>query len=149
MRAVVQRVLDASVQVGAEEVARIGSGLVVLVGVGALDTEADARYVADKLAGLRIFDDDQGRLNLSVQDVQGCILLISQFTLYGDCRKGRRPSFTDAAEPARAEALYLMLTEELRQRGLAVQTGGFQASMRVALVNDGPVTVLLDSGKVF
>jgi len=135
------------VSVDGDSVARIGAGLLVLTGVGAGDGDEDARYMAGKIAGLRIFDDADGRMNLSVTDVGGAVLVVSQFTLYGDCRKGRRPSFTEAADPARAEELYLKLTDELRACGLAVQTGRFQAHMRVSLVNDGPVTVLVDSRK--
>ena len=148
MKAVVQRVAGASVQVGTEEVARIGHGLLVLLGVGARDTEADAKYIADKVAALRIFDDQQGKMNLSVTDVGGAVLVISQFTLYGDCRKGRRPSFTNAAEPAKAKALYEAVVEKLLARGLAVQPGRFQAAMQVSLVNDGPVTLQLDSSRM-
>ena len=144
-----QRVTEACVTVDGRQVARIARGLLVLVGVGAQDTEEDARFLAGKTAGLRIFEDDQGKLNLSVLDVGGSVLLVSQFTLYGDCRKGRRPSFTDAAEAAKAEALYLLLADELRALGLTVQTGLFQAHMQVQLVNDGPVTLLLDSSKAF
>jgi len=145
----VQRVTEACVTVDGRQVANIGRGLLVLVGVGAQDTEEDARFLAGKTAGLRIFEDDQGKLNLSVLDVGGSVLLVSQFTLYGDCRKGRRPSFTDAAEAAKAEAFYLLLADELRAQGLTVQTGLFQAHMQVQLVNDGPVTLLLDSSKAF
>lgn len=144
-----QRVTEACVTVDGRQVANIGRGLLVLVGVGAQDTEEDARFLAGKTAGLRIFEDDQGKLNLSVLDVGGSVLLVSQFTLYGDCRKGRRPSFTDAAEAAKAEAFYLLLADELRAQGLTVQTGLFQAHMQVQLVNDGPVTLLLDSSKAF
>ncbi len=147
MRSVVQRAAEANVRVGSEQIARIGHGLVVLVGVGAEDVEKDATYMAGKIAGLRIFDDHQGKMNLSVTDVGGSILLVSQFTLYGNCRKGRRPSFTAAAEPAKAEGLYLKLAENLRRLGLPVQTGRFGAVMQVCLVNDGPVTLLLDSRK--
>ena len=147
MRAVVQRVREAGVRVAGRQIARIGTGLLVLVGVGAQDAEDDVRYLAAKLAGLRVFDDEQGKMNLSAAEVGGEVLLVSQFTLYGDCRKGRRPSFTAAAEPSKAEALYLALAERLRGRGLPVQTGLFQAVMEVWLVNDGPVTLLLDSAR--
>jgi len=140
-------VREAGVRVAGRQIARIGTGLLVLVGVGAEDAEEDVRYLAGKLAGLRVFDDEQGKMNLSADEVGGEVLLVSQFTLYGDCRKGRRPSFTAAAEPSKAEALYLALAERLRGRGLPVQTGRFQAAMEVWLVNDGPVTLLLDSAK--
>ena len=147
MRAVIQRVTEASVRVDSQEIARIGPGLVVLLGVGAQDAEADAEYMASKISGLRIFDDGQGNMNLSVMDVGGAVLVISQFTLYGDCRKGRRPSFTRAAEPEKAQALYETVMERLRASGIAVQPGRFQAAMRVSLVNDGPVTIQLDSSR--
>jgi D-tyrosyl-tRNA(Tyr) deacylase len=147
VRAVIQRVTEASVRVGAEEVARIGAGLVVLLGVGVEDTERDAQYIATKVSGLRIFDDAQGKMNLSAGDVGGAVLLVSQFTLYGDCRKGRRPSFTEAAGPEKAESLYQAVADRLRARGLLVEQGRFQASMQVSLVNDGPVTLLLDSAR--
>jgi D-tyrosyl-tRNA(Tyr) deacylase len=130
-------------------VGAIGKGLLVLLGVGEGDEEEDAHYIAGKLAGLRIFDDDQGRLNLSVQDVGGRVLLVSQFTLYGDCRKGRRPSFTRAAAPEKAESLYEEVAARLRDAGVEVETGRFQAEMAVSLTNDGPVTILLDSEKEF
>ena len=129
--------------------AQIGPGLLVLLGVGGGDEEADAQYLAGKIAGLRIFGDHQGRLNLSVLDCGGSVLLVSQFTLYGDCRKGRRPSFTRAAAPEAANRLYELTAQELRGRGLEVQTGRFQEEMEVALVNDGPVTLILHSGKEF
>lgn len=149
MRAVVQRVSQASVTVQGCTVAEIGSGLLVLLGVGEGDSERDAEYLAGKIAGLRIFDDSQGRLNLSVAECGGAVLLVSQFTLCGDCRKGRRPSFTRAAAPQEAERLYELVAEKLRNGGLAVQTGRFQQEMEVALVNHGPVTLLLDSEKTF
>jgi len=149
MRAVVQRVSRGCVRVDGQEVAGIGRGFVVLLGVATTDQEADARYLADKVACLRIFEDGQGKMNLAIQDVGGSVLVVSQFTLYGDCRKGRRPSFTDAAPPDRAEALYLKFADLLRACGLRVQTGRFQALMQVELVNDGPVTLLLDSAKAF
>ena len=128
-----------------QDVALIGRGLLVLLGVGAEDTQQDVNYIAAKIAGLRIFDDKQGKMNLSLGEVGGQVLLVSQFTLYGDCRKGRRPSFTDAAEPARAESLYLAVARELQERGIPVKTGRFGALMQVQLVNDGPVTLLLES----
>jgi D-tyrosyl-tRNA(Tyr) deacylase len=149
MRAVVQRVSEASVRVEGRTVGRIGSGLAVLLGVAPQDGEAEADYMAGKIAGLRIFADPDGRMNLSVGDCGGEVLLVSQFTLYGDCRKGRRPSFTGAAGPEEAEALYRLTARKLQERGLSVETGVFQAHMEVALVNDGPVTVLLDSEKAF
>ncbi|HEX3031029.1 MAG TPA: D-aminoacyl-tRNA deacylase [Bacillota bacterium] len=149
MRAVVQRVSRGKVTVADEVVGAIGPGLLVLVGVGTEDTEADVRYMGDKLIGLRIFEDNEGKMNLSVSETGGEILLISQFTLYGDCRKGRRPGFSDAAPPDAANRLYLGLVEYLRTKGLVVATGRFQADMAVELVNDGPVTLLLDSRKSF
>jgi len=149
MRAVVQRVLEASVTVAGRTVAEIGHGLAVLLGVGEGDGEAEAKYMAAKIAGLRVFEDGAGKMNLSVVDCRGAVLLVSQFTLYGDCRKGRRPSFTRAAAPEAAERLYGLVAEELRARGLEVQTGVFQEHMAVALVNDGPVTLLLDSDRTF
>jgi len=149
VRAVVQRVSSAEVTVGGRQVGAIGPGMLVLLGVGEGDEEEDAHYVAGKVARLRIFDDEEGRLNLSVQDVGGQVLLVSQFTLYGDCRKGRRPSFTRAADPEKAERLYKAVASRLRRAGVDVQTGRFQAEMAVSLTNDGPVTVLIDSEKVF
>jgi len=145
VRAVVQRVSQAGVTVQGEQVAQIGHGLLVLLGVCGGDTDAEAEYIADKIAGLRIFDDQSGRLNRSVTDCGGAVLLVSQFTLYGDCRKGRRPSFTRAAAPQEAERLYQAVAQRLRATGLEVQTGRFGAEMAVSLVNDGPVTLLLDS----
>ena len=149
MRAVVQRVSRAAVRVGGRQVARIGPGLVILLGVAERDDGADADYIAGKIAGLRIFDDAEGRLNLSVRDCGGSVLLVSQFTLYGDCRKGRRPSFTRAAPPEAARELYEQVAGKLRDAGLDVQTGRFREEMHVELVNHGPVTVLLDSEKTF
>jgi len=149
VRAVIQRVSQAGVSVGGEQVARIDRGLLVLLGVGEGDTDRDAEYLAGKMAGLRIFGDAQGLMNLSVLDVGGSVLLVSQFTLYGDCRRGRRPSFTQAAAPDEARRLYELTAEKLRARGLQVQTGRFQELMEVSLVNDGPVTLLLDSSKAF
>jgi D-tyrosyl-tRNA(Tyr) deacylase len=149
VRALLQRVAEASVAVAGEAVARIGPGLLVLLGVRQEDGDADADYMARKIADLRIFDDEEGRLNLSVKDCAGQVLLVSQFTLYGDCRKGRRPSFTRAAAPEHADALYQAVARKLREHGLEVQTGRFQEHMDVALVNRGPVTVLLDSEKAF
>jgi len=149
VRAVVQRVSEARVTVEDEEVARIGPGLVVLVAVGAHDTEQDCCYLARKVVGLRIFDGPEGKMNLSVGDVGGSALVVSEFTLYGDCRKGRRPSFTGAAAPQKAQALYLQFADEVRALGVPVLRGRFGASMRLSLVNDGPVTLLLDSHKAF
>lgn len=149
MRAVLQRVTEASVTVGGEVVGRVGRGLLVLVGVEHSDTEDDARYLTDKIHGLRIFNDDDGKFNLALNDVGGGVLLVSQFTLHGDCRKGRRPSFIDAARPELAEPLYLHMAELLRAKGTRVETGVFGAHMEVRLLNDGPVTLLLDSRKAF
>lgn len=149
MRAVVQRVQQASVEVNGEVVARIDQGLLVLLGVGDGDTPDDSQYLANKIAHLRIFSDEDGKMNRSVQDVGGSILAVSQFTLYGDCRRGRRPSFSSAASPEEADDLYEMFVEKLRVEGLHVVTGVFQAHMEVALVNDGPVTMLLSSGGEF
>lgn len=149
MRAVVQRVTEASVTVEGKTVGSIGSGLMVLLGVEQEDTEKDGAYLAEKLAGLRIFEDDHEKMNLSVQQVGGSILLVSQFTLLGDVRHGKRPSFAQAAPPREADALYEDLADRLRQKGIPVETGQFQAHMEVSLVNDGPVTILLDSRKLF
>ncbi len=149
MRAVVQRVRTAAVRVQDTEVARIGMGLLVLVGVGKEDDLADAKYLADKISNLRIFGDQQGKMNLSVKDLGGAVLVVSQFTLYGDCRKGRRPGFDSSAPPEIAEKLYLHLVKGLMDHGIAVQTGQFQAAMLVEIANDGPVTLLLDSKRLF
>jgi len=149
MRAVVQRVSSARVRVGEQVVGAIDSGLLVLLGVSGEDSPADVRYLSDKIVGLRIFADDEGKMNRSIVDTGGSVLLVSQFTLYGDCRKGRRPSFDAAAPPAVAKALYLDVVRSLRERGVAVETGEFQAMMAVELVNDGPVTILLDSARQF
>lgn len=149
MRAVVQRVTSGVVSIGGQEVARIGRGLVVLIGVAQNDTENDASYIAGKITGLRIFEDSDGKMNLSVQDAGGAILAISQFTLYGDARKGRRPSFTQAAAADRAVDLYQKTVDMLKEYGLSVATGVFQANMLVEINNDGPVTLLLDSEKLF
>lgn len=149
MRAAVQRVSAASVTVEGRKVGSIGPGLLVLLGVARGDTEKDGEYLAEKLAGLRIFEDEEEKMNRSVAQIGGSILLVSQFTLYGDVRHGRRPSFTQAAPPEEANRLYENLAQKLRDKGLTVETGQFQAHMEVALVNDGPVTILLDSGKSF
>ena len=145
MRAVVQRVSEAKVTVEGEKVAHIENGLMVLLDVGQEDQEQDVIFLADKLANLRIFSDDNGRLNLSVLDIDGEVLVVSQFTLYGDCRKGRRPSFSSAAPPELAKELYERFVDRLRSHGLKVETGVFQAHMEVSLINDGPVTLLMSS----
>jgi D-aminoacyl-tRNA deacylase len=149
MRAVVQRVKKASVRVGESLTGQVSHGLLVLVGVGRADTEADAQYLAEKVCGLRIFEDDAGKMNLSVADVGGAILAVSQFTLFGDVRKGKRPSFDAAAEPVRARQLYEYFVTRIRALGLPCETGIFQQTMEVELVNSGPVTILLDSRKLF
>lgn len=149
MRAVLQRVSEARVLVADEVVGEIGPGLMVLLGVGREDADADVGYLADKIAGLRIFEDEDGKMNRSVAEIAGGVLVVSQFTLYGDCRKGRRPGFSAAAPPERANLLYLAFAAQLQARGLTVATGIFQADMKVELVNDGPVTMLLDSKKDF
>ncbi len=149
MRAVVQRACRAHVEVAGEIVGRINTGLVVFLGVGAGDGEQDCRYIAGKIAGLRIFEDAEGLMNKSLPEVGGEVLCVSQFTLYGDCRKGRRPSFIAAAPPAWAEELYRRVCELLREEGLKVSTGIFQAMMKVVVHNHGPVTILLDSRKTF
>ena len=149
MRAVIQRVSSASVTVGGEVVGRIGKGLLVLLGVGETDTQDDVVSLAQKVVGLRVFEDSDGKMNLSLQDVAGAMLVVSQFTLLGDSRKGRRPSFVAAARPEMANRLYEGFVAEVRGQGVPVETGRFQQHMDVALVNDGPVTLLLDSGKLF
>lgn len=149
MRAVVQRVSRAQVTVADELTGAVNKGLLVLVGVTEGDTEKDAQYLADKVTGLRIFEDENGKMNLSVKDVGGEILSVSQFTLYGDCRKGKRPSFDKAASPEAANLLYEKFNELCRQQGVQVETGVFRSHMQVELVNDGPVTILLDSSKLF
>lgn len=145
MRVVVQRSKQASVTVSGEITGSIDYGLVLLVGITHGDTKDDAEYVAEKIANLRIFEDESGKMNHSVIDVGGSILSVSQFTLYGDTRKGRRPSFVDAARPEQAEPLYDFFNQKLRERGLTVATGVFGAMMDVALVNDGPVTLIVES----
>jgi len=149
MRAVVQRVKEAEVSVGGKIVGKIAKGFVVFLGVGRGDCEEDADYLAAKIPQLRVFEDEEGRFNLSLEDVGGGILVVSQFTLFGDCRKGRRPSFTEAAEPKLARDLYQRFIAKIQQKGIRVATGEFQAKMEVELINDGPVTLLLDSKKVF
>jgi D-tyrosyl-tRNA(Tyr) deacylase len=149
MRAVVQRVSRAKVTVAGEISGEIGRGLLVLLGVGRNDTEAEADYLADKIVGLRIFEDDGGKMNRSVAEVSGAMLAVSQFTLYGNVRKGKRPSFDDAARPEVARTLYERFVNRIREAGLRCETGRFQEMMDVELVNDGPVTILLDSGKTF
>jgi D-tyrosyl-tRNA(Tyr) deacylase len=149
MRAVVQRVSQASVKVEGEEVGRIGQGILVLLGVGHDDEPKDAVYLAEKAVNLRIFADEQGKMNRSLLDVAGGLLAVSQFTLWGDCRKGRRPSFVAAAEPEKAEALYDAFIQRARSLGVRVASGRFQEMMQVSLINDGPVTILLDSKKEF
>lgn len=149
MRAVVQRVSKASVAVDGQVVGEIGTGLLVLLGVAAGDTNADADYLVQKIAGLRIFEDGDGKMNLSVKDAGGALLAVSQFTLYGDVRRGKRPSFDGAARPERALELYEYFVAQIRGQGLQCETGQFQAMMSVSLVNEGPVTILLDSSKLF
>jgi D-tyrosyl-tRNA(Tyr) deacylase len=149
MRAVVQRVLEAEVRAAGEVLGRIGRGGLVFLGVGREDGPEDARHLADKVVNLRFFHDSNDKMNLSLLDVQGEVLVVSQFTLWGDCRKGRRPSFADAAPPELARSLYDAFVEALRRTPLEVATGRFQENMEVRLVNDGPVTLLLDSRKRF
>ena len=149
MRAVVQRVTHARVTVGNELVGDIGHGLLVLLGIAKEDTETDADYLADKITGLRIFEDASGKMNLSLREAEGSMLVVSQFTLYGDVRRGMRPSFDQAAPPEKARQLYEYFVERIRAAGLRCETGTFQAMMQVELVNDGPVTILLDSSKAF
>jgi D-tyrosyl-tRNA(Tyr) deacylase len=149
MRAVVQRVSRAKVTVNGEVAGQIKQGLLVLLGVGQADTDADADYLAEKVAGLRVFEDEGGKMNLSLADVGGAVLAVSQFTLYGDVRRGKRPSFDAAARPERARELYEYFVGRIRSAGLPCETGRFQEMMDVELVNDGPVTILLDSGKGF
>lgn len=148
MRAVIQRVSEAKVTIGQETVGRIGRGYMVLLGIEDVDTEQDADYICDKIIGLRVFEDDQGKMNLGILDVNGAILLISQFTLYGDARHGRRPSFIKAARPEQAIPLYEYAIRRLSQ-SVSVETGRFGAEMQVALMNDGPVTILLESKRLF
>jgi D-tyrosyl-tRNA(Tyr) deacylase len=149
MRACIQRVSRASVTIDGQVVGSIGRGVLVLLGVGQGDGEQDARHLADRICALRIFEDDEGKMNRSLEDIGGAMLVVSQFTLFGDCRKGRRPSFTRAAPPDLAERLYDVFVAAVDTRGIQVATGRFRAYMDVALVNDGPVTLLMDSGKAF
>jgi D-tyrosyl-tRNA(Tyr) deacylase len=149
MRAVVQRVSRARVTVKGETVGEIGLGLLVLLGVGAGDTRPEADYLVEKTIGLRIFEDAGGKMNLSVAEVGGGLLVVSQFTLYGDARRGKRPSFDGAAPPEQARELYEYFVEKVRASGVRSETGRFQETMQVELVNEGPVTILLDSGKAF
>ena len=149
MRAVVQRVSRAKVTVNGEVAGEIGPGLLILLGVGVADTEADAAYLAEKISGLRIFEDDQGKMNRSVQDIGGSVLTVSQFTLYGDVRRGKRPSFDAAAAPDQALELYNCFVERIRAAGLRCETGRFRETMQVESVNEGPVTILLDSAREF
>src|ERR1700739_3346036 len=149
MRAVVQRVSRAQVTVKGEVTGEIGRGRLVLLGVARDDSEVDASYLAGKICGLRIFEDDQGKMNRSLQEVGGAVLAVSQFTLYGDVRRGKRPSFDDAAPPEAARQLYELFVERVRAVGLRCETGRFQEMMQVELVNEGPVTILLDSKKAF
>jgi len=149
MRAVVQRVKKAKVEIAGETVGAIENGLLVFAGVGEEDSEKDAEYLADKIVNLRIFSDENDLMNLSLLDIDGSALVVSQFTLWGDCRKGRRPSFAKAARPERARELYEYFIEVLNEKGIIVATGVFQEMMDVHLVNDGPVTLLLDSAKTF
>ena len=148
MRAVVQRVSRASVSVDGRNIGSIGKGLLVLLGVSVRDGEKDIQYVADKMLNLRIFDDADGTMNLSAKDVSAELLVVSQFTLYGDTRRGRRPSYIDAASPNDAKALYERYVEECRKVLTKVETGQFQAMMQVELINDGPVTIIIDSEKL-
>jgi D-tyrosyl-tRNA(Tyr) deacylase len=149
MRAVVQRVSRAKVLVNGGITGQIGLGVLVLLGIGREDTEADAVYLAEKICGLRIFEDNQGKMNRSTQEAGGSVLAVSQFTLYGDVRRGKRPSFDAAAPPEQARGLYEFFVERIREAGLRCETGRFQETMQVELVNEGPVTILLDSKKLF
>ena len=149
MRAVVQRVSRASVTVDSRPVGTIGQGFLVLLGVEEGDEETDAAYIVDKISGLRVFEDSQGKMNLSLAEVSGEVLVVSQFTLLGDCRRGKRPSFVKSADPALAETLYQSVARSIEARGHRTETGRFRADMEVELINSGPVTLLLDSRKLF
>lgn len=149
MRAVIQRVNSASVDINNTTAGKIGAGLLVFLGVSNQDTEKDVLFMADKVINLRIFPDKNDKMNLSVKDMGGEILVVSQFTLYGDCRKGRRPSYNDAAMPEKARKLYELFVDTIKESGLKVATGEFQAMMQVSLVNNGPITILLDLEKQF
>ncbi len=149
MRAVVQRVKQSSVMVDGENIGEINPGLLVFLGIGQEDSEEDIDYLVDKIVNLRIFTDQDGHLNLSALDQKKEILVVPQFTLYGDCRQGRRPSFSEAAPPKRADELYEIFVEKIKKTGLKIETGQFQAKMDVSLINDGPVTMLIDSKKIF
>ena len=145
MRAVIQRVKSSSVTVNKKQISQIGPGLLVLLGVSRADESSDAEYLSDKVANLRIFEDSDGKMNRSLIDIGGEILVVSQFTLYGDCSKGRRPSFINAAPPEKAERLYEYFSEQMRKKGIPVQNGQFKAMMDVSLINDGPVTLIVES----
>jgi D-aminoacyl-tRNA deacylase len=149
MRAVVQRVSRAQVTVNGEVAGKVGRGIVVLIAVGNDDKKSDADYLVEKIVGLRIFEDENGKMNLAILDIRGELLVVSQFTLYGDVRRGKRPSFDAAASPAPARQLYEYFVERIRATGLVCETGRFQETMQLELVNDGPVTILLDSAKSF
>ena len=149
MRAVIQRVSQAEVKVEAEIVGKINEGLLILLGVDKKDSEEDLRYLYEKITNLRIFEDKQDKMNLSIRDIQGQMLVVSQFTLYADCRKGRRPSFENAASPEIARMYYEKFIEMAKKDGFKTETGQFQAHMSVMLYNDGPVTIMLDSKKIF
>lgn len=148
MRAVIQRVTEASVKVDGKITGEIGKGILIFLGVGEGDTEKDLKYIADKTIGLRIFTDENDKMNLSVQDIGGEILVVSQFTLYGDCRKGKRPSFSSSMEPVAAKRMYEAFIEYVSEQGIRTAHGIFGADMKVELLNDGPVTILLDSSKI-
>jgi len=149
MRAVIQRVSRARVSVADQTIGEIGSGLLILLGVCTADTKADSNYLAEKISTLRIFEDEEGKMNRDVKETGGAVLAVSQFTLYGDVRRGRRPSFDAAARPQQARDLYEHFVQKIREQGLRCETGQFQAKMDVELINDGPVTILLDSQKTF
>ncbi|MBN1364140.1 MAG: D-tyrosyl-tRNA(Tyr) deacylase [Syntrophaceae bacterium] len=149
MRAVIQRVDRASVRINHQELSSIDKGILILLGVGKADTETDADYILEKAVNLRIFEDEYNKMNRSLIDIKGAMMIISQFTLMGNCIKGRRPSFTDAEEPSRANQLYEYLIGKAKEKGTHVETGKFQEMMKIELVNDGPVTILIDSKKKF